>query len=95
MAKYKRKGRIKLSPRQRLERLADKQTAHDRVLDIKREYYEKVTKPEFEREIREKQVLEKQENKRIDEANRKKLQRQLDYTRHTSKKDKIRFIHPK
>ncbi|MGR8808816.1 hypothetical protein [Leuconostoc citreum] len=95
MAKSKRKARVKLTPKDRLNRLSDKQLAHDMVIDTKREYYETVTKPELEKQAREQQIIQAKKNKKIDEVNRKKLNNQLEYTRHVTKREKVRFIHPK
>ncbi|MGR8831145.1 hypothetical protein [Leuconostoc citreum] len=95
MTKSRRKKSTQLTPRERLERLADKQLAHEMTIDVKREYYDTYVRPKEVQRMREERQAQQKSNHKIDERNRKRLAKQLDETKYSSKKTKIRFIHPK
>lgn len=94
MTKSKRKKPVKKVPQERLEFLVDKYLAHEMAMEARREHYEMEVKPRIERQIREARQAQRKINQKIDERNRERLARQLEYTRYSSKKPKVRFIHP-
>lgn len=94
MAKSKRKKPVKMTPRERLGFLTDKQKAHEMTIEAKREYYDTHVRPKEERQIREARQAQRKANQKIDERNRERLAKQLEYTKYSSKKTKVRFIHP-